>query len=205
MDYSKLANKEIIDKTIKSLEEKGYSVFAVENGVEALEKIKLIIPKGASVMNGTSTTLNQIGYADFLKSGNTGWNDLHTKIVSENDPEKRKELRKQSTMSDYYLGSVHAMAENGEFIIASNSGSQLPHVAFTSSNLIFVVGTQKIVPNLDEAMKRLEEYVYPLEDKRMKSLYGVGSGISKILIFKKENPAMGRKVNIILVNKNLGF
>ena len=108
-------------------------------------------------MHGSSTTLQQIGYMQYLETGTHGWNDLHTVITKENDPAKRAALRNQSVSSDYYLGSVHALTERGEFLIASNTGSQLPHIAFTSPNLIFVVGTQKIVPSLMDGMRRLED------------------------------------------------
>ena len=156
-------------------------------------------------MNGSSVTLEQIGFVDYLKSGTHPWNNLHTGILAEKDPAKQGELRKQAVLSDYYLGSVHALSETGEFIIASNSGSQLPHIVFTSPNIIFVVSTQKIVPSLADGIKRLEEYVVPLEDKHMQELYGVGTAISKMVIFKREKPGSGRTVKMILVEEKLGF
>jgi hypothetical protein len=114
-------------------------------------------------------------------------------------------LRKQAVLSDYYLGSVHAVAETGQLVIASNSGSQLPHIVYTSPNLIFVVGAQKIAPNLDAALLRVREYVLPLEDKRMKDAGASGSAISKLLIFEREQAFLGRKVHVLFVNENLGF
>jgi len=121
MDFNNLPTQETIDQTIKSLQDKGYNVIVTENGAEALEKIKTLIPQGASVMNGASITLETIGYTELLKSGNHNWNDLHANIVEENDPEKRKQLRKESVLSDYYLGSVHAVTQDGQMIIASNT------------------------------------------------------------------------------------
>src|SRR3989344_6294242 len=114
-------------------------------------------------------------------------------------------LRKQSVLSDYYLGSAHAIAETGEIVVASNSGSQLPHMVFTSPNLILVVGIQKIAPDVETAVARLKDYVLPLEDTRMKSVGMGGSFISKLLIIEKEQPFMGRKSHIIFVNEKLGF
>ena len=205
MNWNILASDESIKKTAKALREKGYEVIVVENGKEALEKIKTIIPKNASVMNGSSVTLEQIGYIDYLKSGAHEWNDLHKKITAEQDQEKRVLLRKQSALSDFYLGSVHALTEEGEFLIASNSGSQLPHVVYTSDNLIFVVGTQKIVPAMPDAFQRLEKYVVPFEDEHMKKLYGTGTRLSKIVVFKHESVYSKRKVRLILVKEKLGF
>jgi hypothetical protein len=54
-------------------------------------------------------------------------------------------------------------------------------------------------------MKRLEEYVVPLEDKHMREKYGIGTSLNKIVIFKNENPGMGRKIHMILVEDDLGF
>src|SRR5687767_6582581 len=205
MEYDVLASREVVEKTVKALEGKGYEVFLVENGKEAMAKIKELIPKGVSVMNGSSATLKEIGFIDYLKAREHGWNNLHEYIVKEVDEEKKKRLRKQALLSDYYLGSVHALVENGEFVIASNSGSQLPHVVYSSSDLIFVVGIQKIVKSLDQGMERLENYVYPLEDASIKRQGGEGSGISKVVIFKAEKKGSGRRVRFILVNEKLGF
>ena len=205
MEYDKLATQEGINKTTAALNTNGVETLVVESGTAALEKIKELIPKGVSVMNGASRTLEQIGYVDYLKSGEHGWNNLHEAILAEQDRAKQSILRKQAELSDYYLGSVHALSENGEFVIASNTGSQLPHVVFTSPNLIFVVSTKKIVPTLADAMKRLEEHVIPLEDENMMGKFKVHTQASKIVIFRRENPIMGRKVRMILVNENLGF
>lgn len=205
MDYNKLASKESVDKTIAALGLNGVEGFLVETGADALEKIKELIPQGASVMNGSSRTLEQIGFVDYLKSGQHGWNNLHEAIVEEQDKEKQALLRKQAVLSDYYLGSVHALSETGEFVIASNTGSQLPHVVFTSPNLIFVVSTKKIVKTLEDGMRRLEEHVVPMEDEHMMGKYNIHTMLSKILIFKKESPLTGRKVRMILVNEDLGF
>src|SRR3989344_3801845 len=167
VDYEKLATKETVSKTAEALRANGIEPLTMKSGAEALAKIKELIPKGASVMNGSSTTLEQIGFVEYLKSGRHDWNNLHEAVIAEKDPAKQGSLRKQAVLSDYYLGSVHALAETGEFIIASNTGSQLPHIVFTSPSLIFVVSTKKIVLTLADAMKRLEKHVLPLEDKNI--------------------------------------
>ncbi len=205
MDYNKLATKESVEKTIEALKARNVEAMFVPSGGEALRKIKELIPKGASVMNGSSVTLEQIGFVDYLKSGAHDWNNLHEAILAEKDPVKQAVLRKQSVLSDYYLGSVHALAETGEFVIASNTGSQLPHIVFTSSNLIFVVSTKKIVPTFADTFKRLDEHVMPLENEHIMKKYGRGTQQNKVLVFKGESSMMGRKVTMILVNEDLGF
>lgn len=205
MDFGKLATEESLKSTTSALESKGYTVTVVSTEEEALEEIKKSIPDGASVMNGASVTLEQIGFVDYLKSGNHPWKDLHAAVTSENDEAKRHELRRQSVLSDYYLGSVHALTETGDFIVASNTGSQLPHVVSTSPNLVYVVSTKKIVKDIDEALKRLHEYVIPLEDQHMQDLYKVNTKLNKLVISYGESPMTSRTTHFILVNKDLGY
>ena len=205
MNYEMLASDDSIAKTIKGLAERNVEAEVLEGGAKALERIQSLIPKGASVMNGSSRTLEQIGYIDYLKSGKHGWDNLHEAIVAESDKAKQSKLRKQAALSDYYLGSIHGLAETGEFIVASNSGSQLPHIVFTSPNVIFVVSTKKIVPTLADAMQRLETHVVPLEDQNMMTKYNIHTYLSKIVIFRREFQMSARKIRMLLVKENLGF
>ena len=205
MNYTDLASKEIVQKTAEAIKARGMAVEIVNTGAEALEKIKSLIPAGASVNNGSSVTLKEIGFVEYLKSGAHGWNNLHEAVLAEKDPAKQAELRNFSNFAEYYLGSVHALSQTGEMVIASASGSQLPSLANTAKNIILVVGTQKITPDLDQALKRLRKHVIPLEDARMKSTGAPGTVLAKILILEQEPVFMGRKVHVILVNEKLGF
>ncbi len=205
MEYTTLASEETVEKTMRALEKRGFRAKSVESGKDALEYINSTIPSGASVMNGSSVTLEEIGFVDHLKTGGHDWNNLHAAILTESDKEKRAQLRTYSVVSDYYLGSVHAITEDGEMVIASNTGSQQPHLVFTSPNLILVVSTKKIVPTLSDAFERLEKHVVPLEDDHMKKLYGFGTMRNKTLILHGESPMMKRTATVVLVNENLGF
>lgn len=204
MKYDTLASKEAIKKVMDAVKPRGINPELVNTKEDALNTLKKLIPDGAEVMTGGSTTLKEIGFVDLLKSGKHPWKNWKDIILAEKDEAKQTELRKKSVSSEYFLGSVHAIAETGEMVIASASGSQLPAYVFTSNNVIWVVGAQKIVPTLSDAIKRVREYVLPLEEARMKSEGGWGSTIGKLLIFEKEiNP--DRKLTLILVNEKLGF
>ena len=203
MDWNKLADKKILEKTLKALKERGIEVIIVNDSKEALEKIKGLIPKGAEVMNGSSTTLGEIGFVEYLKSGKHGWNNLHESILAEKDQQKQGELRTKSTLAEYYLGSVHAISSKGEIVAASASGSQLPAYVFSSPHVIWVAGINKITEDLDSAIKRVREYVLPLENERMKKMGFPGSMMGKIVIFEKEMTP-GR-LTLVLVKEKLGF
>lgn len=205
MHYTTLATRAVTDQAIDALKQRGIQAMVVSDRAAALEQVKALIPAGSSVMNGSSRTLEQIGFVDYLKSGSHGWQNLHADILAEPNPAKQAQLRKEAVLSDYYLGSVHAVAATGQLVIASNSGSQLPHLVFTSPNLIFVVGTQKLTLNLDAAVTRVREYVLPLEDQRMREAGMGGSAISKLLIVEREPAFTGRKVTVLFVTEHLGF
>jgi len=199
-----MATDDRVNRTRAGLAERGFEAHVVANGSEALELIKDLIPDGASVMNGSSRTLDQIGFVEYLKSGAHPWRDLHAEILAEDDETERARLRKQSVLADAYLGSVHALTEAGELVIASASGSQLPGIVFTADLVVLVASTKKIEADLASALGRLREHVHPLEDARMKSTGAPGSVISKILIYER-HPGWGRTIHVILVSEDLGF
>lgn len=205
MDYTTLASAESQQKAVEGLKGRRFEPIMVENGAKALELIKTLIPKGASVMNGASNTLEQIGYIDYLKSDQHQWNNLHAAIVAEKDPAAQAILRRQALISDYYLGSVHALSETGEMVIASNTGSQLPHIVYSSPNVIFVVGVQKIVPTLEDGRTRLREHVVSLEEEHMQTKYKVHTALNKEFLYHGESVFTGRSITVLLVNEKLGF
>lgn len=204
MDFNQLATKETVEQVIENLKNRGITAILVETKEQALEKIKELIPEGMSIMTGSSTTLDQIGFTDLLISKNHPWKNLKDEILNESDTQKRNELRKNSVLADYFLGSVHAVTKKGEILVASASGSQIPSYAFSSDNVIWVVSTKKIVNNLDEAFQRVKEHIYPLENQRMKNAGYEGSIIGKWFILEREI-LPNRKITLIFVNKDLGF
>ncbi len=202
--WEQLADEETIAQTMEAVGSRGIKVELVSSKDKALQRLTEMIPSGAEITTGSSTTLQEIGFVDLLKSGNHHWKNLRDQVLAEKDPAKQMELRKRSLASEYFLGSVHAVAKTGETIVASASGSQISAYAFLSSNLIWVAGAQKIVPSLEEGLKRVREYSLPLEIARMKSLGYPGSAVGKILVFEREmNPS--RKVTLVFVNEKLGF
>ncbi|MFA5997395.1 MAG: lactate utilization protein [Candidatus Paceibacterota bacterium] len=204
MHYEQIASDEVIAKVIANLKERNVSAIVVDTKEQALEEVKKLIPAGGSVMNGSSTTLQEIGFIEYLKSGSHGWNNVHENILKEEDKEKKSKLRKESVLADYFLGSVHAITEAGQVLDASASGSQIPSYAFTSNNVIWVAGAHKIVPDREAAFKRIEDYVFPLENKRMQSTGAPGSTIGRVLVFEREIMP-NRHITLILVKEKLGF
>lgn len=204
MSYESIASDSTIKKVVESLKERNIRAIVVNTKEEALEEVKKLIPKGASVMNGSSTTLNEIGFVDYLKDGRHGWDNVHADILNEKDKTKQARLRKESVLTGYFLGSVHAITEVGQLMIASASGSQIPSYSFTSDNVIWVASANKIVADREAGFKRIEDYVFPLENKRMQGVGYPGSAIARVLIIEREIMP-NRHLTLILVKEKLGF
>jgi len=113
------------------------------------------------------------------------------------------EIRRLTSSPDVMLGSVHAATETGSLVAASMGGSQLGPYVSGAGRVILVVGTQKIVSDLDEAMRRVYDYAFPLEDARAQAEYGIHSAVNKILIIDRE-VAPGR-ITVVFVDEVLGF
>ena len=203
--WDRIPNKQTITRTIDALKNRGINAELVNTRSDALKLITARIPEGVEVMTGASTSLDEIGVTELLKSGAHQWKNLKQELMSEKDPAKLRSLRVKATGSEYFIGSVQAVAETGEIVVASASGSQIPAYAFNARNVVWVVGAQKIVRSLEEALRRVREHALPLESARMKSQGFPGSMIGKILILEREPPQFGRNLTMILVNEKLGF
>ena len=200
--WDAVPDPDTVTRTAEALKANGFKVDVVTDRKAAVEKIGSLIPDGARVMTGSSATLDAIGLTKMLAEGNHPWTNLKGEIVAEQDPARKTELRRMSTFADYFLGSVHAVTEDGHLVAGSATGSQLAAYAYGGENLILVVGAQKITAGLEEAFRRLREHTVPLEDQRMKGLGMRGTVLSKILVYEREP---WRNVHVILINEKLGF
>lgn len=202
MKWNTLADEVTIKKTRQALEANGIKVEVVSAGKDAKKKALSLITKGSNVMTATSTTTQQIELDNAIDESDD-FTSLRKKVSALPQSEQRAQARRINSAPDYVIGSVHAVTEDGKIIIASNSGSQLAPYAFSAAKVIWVVGAQKIVKNLDEAMKRIEEYTLKLEDERLMNVYGMHSAIRKLLVINSE--IIPERITLIFVKEKLGF
>lgn len=203
MDYTHPVSDDQLSRTRDALKANGISSVVAETADEARQEIFKLLPNDAEVMTMTSVTLDTLGVTkEINESGKYKSVREHFKTLDDKKDVSVKQ--KLGAAPDYAIGSVHAITEDGKVVIASNTGSQLPAYVYGAQHVIWVVGTQKIVPNLDAALKRVYDHVLPLESKRAHEAYGVpGSFVSKLLIINKEiNP---QRLTIVFVKQALGF
>ena len=199
--WDQLADIQTVKHYIQALKTNGIDAKLVEVK-KVKEKVLSFIPKGAEVMTNTSVTLTDLGIDVAInQSGN--YNAIRDKLYAMDRKTQGQERNKLGAAPQFSLGSVHAVTQDGKVLIASNSGSQLPQYAYGAGKVIWVVGTQKIVKDTDEGIKRIYEYCLPLESQRAQKAYGVTSGVSKLLIINKEK--VPGRITLIFVNKKLGF
>jgi hypothetical protein len=202
LEFSRLATAEQIERTAAALEANNIHTILAEGGAEAKRIFFELVPDGAEVFLGASLTLEKLGIKDEVdKSGR--FDALRPRMFAMNRETQGREIRKLAGTPDYAAGSVHAVTEDGHVLIASNTGSQLGPYATGAGKVIWVVGAQKIVKDLDEGIRRIREYCFPLEDEHMRQLYKVGTSVNKVLIVNRElRPG---RMTMILVKEAVGF
>jgi hypothetical protein len=200
--YARLASDAQIERTVQALALNGIQAVVVENGVQARAKVAELLPAGAEAFISSSTTLNVLGIAeDVDQSGR--YDSVRARLAQLDRKTQGREMVKLGATPEYVLGSVHALTETGVAIIASATGSQLAPYAASAAKVIWVVGSQKIVPTVEEGLKRIDEYTVALEDARALKAYGVHTGLNKLLIVNRESTP-GR-ITVVIVKENVGF
>ncbi len=201
-EFAKLASPAQIERTAKALEANGIHTLIAKDGAKAKELVFSLIPEGAEVLVNVSVTLDALGISKQIDQSGC-YNAVRPKVMALDRKTQGDQMRELRVRPAYIVGSVHAVTEDGRVLVASNSGSNIGAYASGAGKVIWVVGAQKIVKDLEEGMRRIEEYSYPLEDVRLRAQYGIPSFVSKVLIVNREWPA-GR-VTMIIVNEELGF
>ena len=174
-EFSAPAEEARVARTAAALESNGITVLRAPNAAEAKRIVLDLIPVGSQVHHGASQSLEASGIAEEIeKSGR--YESLRPRVLGMDRATQANEIRRLTASPDVMLGSVHAVTETGSLVAASASGSQLGAYASGAGKVILVVGTQKIVPDLKDALRRIDEYAFPLEDARAQAAYGVHSG-----------------------------
>jgi hypothetical protein len=176
------------------------NVEIVDTGEAARRLVLEMIPEGAEVHSSKSRTLQDIGLWKDLESGPYVW--LRERYLKMDRDTQAHEIRKLTSAPDYMLGSVQAVTEGGDLVVVSASASQLGPYASGAGRLILVVGSQKIVRDFDEAMRRIEQHVFPFEDAQVYERMKIHTFIGKILIIRRE--WIEGRISVILVRDPVG-
>ena len=199
--FTTLPDEETVAAAVLALEEHGFGVDVVDDLEAARATVLARIPEGASVMTNTSVTLDESGIAAAINEGGR-YDSARVRMFALDFATQAQEMKAIGGQPDYALGSVHAVTREGTLVIASASGSQLASYAWGAGAVVFVVGLQKLVADLDEARERIYEHSLKLEDGRAIAAYGQHSVVGKILEIHQEMPD---RIHVVLVRQAVGF
>src|SRR6266496_3859660 len=201
-DFANPASEETIQRVAQRMRERNIEVVVVDDGDQARKVVLERLPEGAEVHSGKSKTLQDAGIFDAIHDASR-YDALRPRISKMDRQTQARVIRKLVAGPDFMLGSLNAITEDGVLVAASASSSQLGPYASTAGRVILVVGSQKIVPDLETALRRIHHYVLPWEDEQVRKVVPSGSFVGKILIVERE--WVKDRMTVVLVRQPIGI
>jgi len=191
-----------LERAATALTAHGFTVEIIDDAAAARTRIKDLIPEGASVFTGASETLRLSGIEEDINNSGR-YEAIRPRGLAMDRATQMDEIRRLLASPDVIVGSVAAVTETGSLVVASASGSQLPGYAGGAARAIWIVGAQKVVPDLSTALRRVQDHCLPLESARAQVAYGQPSAINRLLILNAEHlPGRG---TVLLLREAIGF
>ncbi len=199
--YAERASDDTVAAVAAALAANNIEAVVVDTAGEARDTVLALVPGGSEVHWAKSKTLDDLGITASL-SDTERYDPVRPRSMAMDRATQAREIRKLMAAPDIMLGSVQAVTLDGALVTASYSGSQIGPYAASAGRVILVVGSQKIVPDLATALRRVSEHVLPYEDARLREQLGVGTRIAKLLITYLE--ARPGRTTVVLVREPVG-
>ncbi|MBB3077994.1 nuclear transport factor 2 family protein [Streptomyces violarus] len=196
------ASAERLERAAAALRAGGFAAEILDDAAAARARVKDLVPEGASVLTGASETLRLSGIDDDINTGGR-YDAVRPRVQAIDRATGADEIRRLVAGPEFVVNSVAAVTETGSLVLASGSGSQLPANAGGAAHAVWIVGAQKVVPDLSTALRRVEEHALPLENIRAQEVYGRPSAVNRLLILNAE-PHPGRGT-VLLLREAIGY
>lgn len=201
-------NDLLAQKVIKGLEARNMTGYYAKSKEEALKIALELIPEGSSVTHGGSYSLEEIGLKKALTEGNYNY-------IDRDATDDKRAAALFAYESDFFLGSVNAMTEDGVLVNIDGNSNRVSAYAYGPQKLLLIVGINKVTNDIDSAMKRARNEAAPINAQR----FGLNTPCSKtgacmnclspdticcqflITRFSRHKD----RIHVILVNDDLGF
>lgn len=209
MDANIIKRNELLaQKVIKGIESRNMSGYYASNKEEALKKALELIPEGSSISMGGAMSAHEIGLVEALKEG-----DYH--FIDRDAATDKRAAMLAAYDADYFLSSANAITEDGVMINIDGNSNRVSAIAQGPKHVIFIVGMNKVCPDVDSAMKRARNVAAPINAQR----FGLSTPCAKTgacmdckspdticcqFLMTRYSRHEGR-IHVILVNDNLGF
>ena len=196
------ATAEAIERAAEAARGNGLVVEIVDTVEDARKLVHGLLPRDKAVFTASSETLRLSGILDDVDESGA-FVSLRAQLRDAGVDRDPEQIRLRSMTAEVVVGSVHAVTEQGHLLAASASGSQLGLYAYGAGRTVWVVGAQKVVPDLETALRRIRSYSSPKENERCMQVYGQPSVLGKILIIERE--VFPERDTLILVRSAIGF
>jgi ketosteroid isomerase-like protein len=200
--FAEPASAEQLERVAAALRAGGFAAEILDDAAAARARVKDLVPEGASVLTGASETLRLSGIDEDINAGGR-YDAIRPRVLAIDRATGADEIRRLVAGPEFVVNSVAAVTETGSLVLASGSGSQLPANAGGAGHAVWIVGAQKVVPDLSTALRRVEEHALPLEDARAQAAYGMPSAVNRLLILNAE-PRPGRGT-VLLLREAIGY
>ena len=196
------ASAERLERAAAALRANGFDTEILDTAAAARTRVKDLLSEGSSVFTGASETLRLSGIDEDINASGR-YDAIRPRVLAIDRATGADEIRRLMASPDFVVNSVAAVTETGSLVIASGSGSQVPANAGGAARAIWIVGAQKVVPDLSTALRRVEEHALPLESVRSQAAYGVPSAVNRLLILNAElRPGRG---TVLLLREAIGY
>lgn len=161
----KWVNEQRILRTIEALKANNMNGYLVKDKEELITKIEELVKEGATVSCGGSMSLAESGVLEHLRSGRYNFLDRGKEGVT---PEEVGKIYRGAFSADAYFTSSNAITEDGELYNVDGNGNRVAAMMFGPEKVIVVVGINKLVKSVDEAINRVRDVAAPANGLRLK-------------------------------------
>lgn len=208
----KWVNEKKIEKTINNLKKNNINGYYVKDNDELINLIKDIAKEGEVVSVGGSMSLFESKVIELLRSGRYEFLDRYKENLTQEDI---KEIYRKSFFADTYFASANAITEDGKIFNVDGNGNRVAAILYGPDKVVLIVGVNKIVKNIEQAVARNRSISGPANAKRLNlSTPCIKTGqcmecniedricCEYTVIKRQRNP---KRMHVIFINDTLGF
>ena len=209
MDQNLQKRNELLAETvIKGLKSRNMTGYYVATKEEALKQVMDLIPEGGTVTMGGCMSAHEIGAVEALKAGNYNF-------IDRDEYEDKRKAMLLAYDADVFLSSANAMTDDGILVNIDGNANRVSCIAQGPKKVVFIVSLNKVMSDLDSAMKRARNVAAPANAQR----FNIDTPCKKTgkcfdcksptticcqMLITRYSMHPGR-INVVLVNDELGF
>ena len=207
-EFITVRNDLLSQKVIKGLNSRNMTGYYAKDKEEALKLALELIPEGSTVTMGGAMSAHEIGLVKVLKEGNYNF-------IDRDDYEDKRAAALLAYDADVFLSSTNAMTEDGVLVNIDGNSNRVSAIAHGPKKVVFIVGMNKVCPDVDSAVKRARNVAAPINAQR----FGIVTPCTQTgscmncksadticcnFLITRYSRHTGR-IHVILVDENLGF